>query len=83
MHKLCECLKALKGAIQIIRDTLGQCFPTFFGSQHPYLVIKIFWGTPSWFDRYKDKGILEFGGTPGTSSRHPSVPRHPGWEPLL
>ncbi len=23
-----------------------------------------------------------FGGTPDTSSRHPCVPRHPGWEPL-
>jgi hypothetical protein len=23
------------GAIQIIRDTLGQCFSTFFGSRHP------------------------------------------------
>jgi len=22
------------------------------------------------------------GGTPGTFSRHPSVPRHPGWESL-
>ena len=41
----------------------------------------IFDGTPSRFDRYKDQGILTFGGTPGTSSRH--VSRHPGWEPLL
>jgi hypothetical protein len=23
------------------------------------------------------------GGTPGNISRHPSVPRHPGWEPLV
>ncbi len=24
-----------------------------------------------------------FGGTPGTSSQHPCVPRHPGWETLV
>ena len=56
---------------------LGQCFPTFFCSQHhPYLVLKIFVGTP------KDRGIVMIGGTRVTCSRHPSVPRHPGWGPL-
>ena len=55
---------------------LGQCFPAFFDSRHPYFAMKIFGGTPSLFDRYKDQGVLTFGGTPGTSSRHP------GWEPL-
>ena len=59
---------------------LDQCFPTFFSSRHPYIVLKISSGTPSWFIRYKDKGIVRNGGTPNTSSRHPSVPRHPGWE---
>ena len=61
---------------------LNQCFPAFFGSRHPYIVLKIFGDTPSWFDRYKDQGILTFGGTPGTISRNPCVPRHPGWESL-
>ena len=49
-----------------------QCFPTFFGSKHPYLVIKIFGGNPSWFSRFKDQGIVTIEGTPCTSSRHPS-----------
>ena len=62
---------------------LDQCFPTFFGSRHPYVVLKIFGGTPSRFNRYKDQGIVTIGGTPVTCSRHPCVPRHPGWEPLV
>ena len=32
----------------------GQCFSTFFYSRHPYLVLKIFGGTPGWFIRYID-----------------------------
>ena len=32
--------------------------------------------------RYEDLGIVIIGGTPGTIPRHPSVLRHPGWEPL-
>ena len=43
--------------------TLTQCFPTFFGSRHPYLILKIFGGTPNWLNRYKDQGIGTFGGT--------------------
>ena len=43
--------------------TLTQCFPTFFGSRHPYLVMKIFSGTPRCLNRYKDKGIVIIGGT--------------------
>ena len=39
--------------------------------------MKMFGGTPSWFDIYKDQGILTSAGTPGTSSRQP------GWEPLI
>ena len=58
-------------------------FQPFFGSWHPYLALRGFGGTTSWSYRYKDQGIVIFGGTPGTSSRHPSVPRHPGWESLL
>ena len=46
---------------------LSQRFPTFFGLRHPYLVLKIFGGTPSWLIRYKDQEIVIFGGTPGTS----------------
>jgi len=53
-----------------------KCFPTFFGSWHPYLVMKIFCGNLSLFHRYKEQVILKIGGTPGTGSRHP------GWEPL-
>ena len=62
---------------------LTQCFPTIFGSRHLYLVLKITGGTPNGFIRYKDQEIVTIGSTPGTSSRHTSVPRHPGWEPLL
>ena len=62
---------------------LDQWFPTFFGSRHPYLVLKLSGGTPSGLIRYKDQGIVIIGGTPGTSSWHPSVPWHPGWEPLF
>ena len=51
-------------------------FHLFFDSRHPYLVLKITGGTP--------KGLFVFiGGTPSTSLRHPSAPRHPGWEPPL
>ena len=45
--------------------------------------MKTFGGTPSWFNRFKDQGIITFGGTPGTSSKYPCVPRHPGWESLV
>ena len=29
--------------------------PTFFGSRHSYLVLRVFGGTPSWSNRYKDQ----------------------------
>ena len=58
-------------------DDVEQGFPTFFGSRHPYLVVKVFGGTPSWSHRYKTKelsflaaplalarGTLVFRGTP-------------------
>ncbi len=34
--------------IHIIQEcfSLEQCFPTFFGLRHPYIVFKIFGGTP-------------------------------------
>ena len=51
-------------------NSLWQCFPTFCCSRHLSLVIKQFGGTPSWFNRYKDQGIVTIDGTPGTSSRH-------------
>ena len=79
-------LKTLRGRVWMSEseDSLFriQWFPTYCGSRHPYFVLKISGGTPSWFIRYKDQGIIIIGGTPGTSSWHPSVPRHPGWEPL-
>ena len=43
--------------------TLEQCFPTFFGWRHPYLVSNIFGGIPGWLIRYKDKLIITIGGT--------------------
>ena len=36
------------GAIQIIRDTLGQCFSTFFDSRHPSMAMEQFGGTPGY-----------------------------------
>ncbi len=42
---------------------LDQCLPTFSCSRHPYLVIKIFGGTPNWYYRYKDQEIITIGGT--------------------
>ena len=63
-------------------NCLRQCFSTFFCLRHPYLVFKTFGGTLASLMgvKFRDKTN---GGTPGTSSRHPSVPRHPGWEPLV
>ena len=69
--------------VQVVFKRLQQCFPTFFDSQHPYVVLKIFCGTPSWFNRYTNQGIVAIGGTPDTNSRHPCVSRHPGWESLV
>ena len=56
---------------------LGQRFPTFFGSRHPYKVILLFCDTPN----YRMITIVllnvKSSGTPG------SFTRHPGWEPLI
>jgi len=75
---------------------LSQCFSTFFGSRYPFWV-KIFGGTLTLIN-YNFEAPLKLiidkfhseqqentiiGGTPRTFSWHPSVPRHPGWEPLL
>ena len=53
---------------KIYNNGLGQCFPTFFGLQHPYLVFKIIGGTSSLFNRYKYQGIVITSGTPDTST---------------
>ena len=37
---------------------LHRCFPTFFDSRHPYVVLNIFGSTPNWFNMYKDQGIF-------------------------
>ena len=55
-------------------------FPNLFFAA-PLLVLQIFSRTP--MVKYKDRGIVTIGGTPVTSSRHPSVPQHPSWEPLF
>ena len=50
--------------------TSDQCFPTFFGLQHPYLILKTFGGTgytPWWLNWYKDRGNVTIGGTPDNS----------------
>ena len=62
---------------------LTQCLPTWFDLRNPYLVLKIFGGTPRWFNRYKDQGIITIGGTPDKSLRHPCVSQPPGWESLV
>ena len=56
-----------------ISQQLDQCFPTFLDSQHPYLVLNIFGGTPGWFLRYKDQGIVTIGGTPGPGAAAPRL----------
>ena len=55
-------------------------FPNLFFAA-PLLVLQIFSRTP--MVKYKDRGIVTIGGIPVTSSRHPSVPQHPSWEPLF
>ena len=55
--------------------SLHQCFPTFFGSRHPYWVMWKFCGTLRRSNKYKDRWILLFGA--------PTSSRHPGWESLL
>jgi len=71
--------------------TIDKCFSTFFGLRHPVRLKKIWWhpylakmtiqGT---LRSKKTKKVVNaiFDGTPDTFSRHPCVPRHPGWEPL-
>ena len=61
---------------------LRPVFPNLFLFGAPLISIAGIWRHPQLFFRYKDRGIVTIGGTPVTSSRHPSVPRHPGWEPL-
>jgi len=64
--------------MKMVNNTLDQRFPTFFFClRHPYLVFKIFGGSFGYYNRYKDQEKVTIGGTPGTSSRHPS------WDPLL
>ena len=73
----------LKSFIRL-SHALDQCFLTFFVTWHPLSSISIFVSTPArWQNRSKDQWIAITGGTPGTISRHPSVPKHPSWEPLF
>ena len=44
-----------KSRLVMCEICLDQCFPTFFGSRHPYLVLKIFGGTPGRFISFKDQ----------------------------
>ena len=46
-------------------------FPNLFGPRHPYIVLKIFGGTPSWFNWFNEQRIETTGRTPGSSSRDP------------
>ena len=52
------CLWKLSRKVGLI--PLEQCFPTFFGSQHPYLVLNRTAGTASWFIRYKGQGTKNY-----------------------
>ena len=67
----------------LLPNGVVQCFSTFFASRHPWSAISIFGGTPRWQNRTKDQWIAIIGGTLGTISWYPSVPRHPSWEPLF
>jgi len=81
----------LSAAHRLRNMDLDQCFSTFFGSrhpvrlkkiwQHPYLDKTTIWGTltPLVVKELKKEVNSIFGGTRDTSSRHPCVPRHPGW----
>ena len=71
-----------QGTVRTGNYTSRQCFTTFFYLRHPYVVLTIFGGTPSWLNRCKDQGIVTFGDTPDIILRHPCVSRHPGWESL-
>jgi len=85
----------LSAAHRLRNMDLDQCFSTFFGSrhpvrlkkiwQHPYLDKTTIWGTltPLVVKELKKEVNSIFGGTRDTSSRHPCVPRHPGWKPLI
>jgi len=53
-----------------------------FAFWHPYLVLKIFGGTLSWFSKHKYQGSNNnywHWQHPWNHLTAPSVPRHPGW----
>jgi len=92
-HKECHLANSEDAKLRIYKFVcVHQCFSTFFGSRHPVRLKKI-WRHPflaklticGTFTSKKFKKVVNsiFGSTPDTSSRHPCVPRHPGWEPLV
>ena len=52
-------------------------FPSLFWFAAPFLVLKLFCGTPGCFINYKDKGIVTIVGTP-----YGSVSQPPGRVPV-
>jgi len=44
--------------IHLLLYSLGQCFPTFFGSRHPNVEMNMFGGTPSWFNRHTYRAVV-------------------------
>jgi len=59
--------------------SLYQCFPTFFMFVVPLHTKYYIYLAAPLAKRFKYYGNETIGGTPKTSSQHPSVPRHPGW----
>jgi len=83
-----QCLPFLKqlkkGAIQITRDSLGQCFSTFLiCGMHPSLVFLQFGSTPICNLLVNTGQVQKLVAALDFSTAHPRVPRYPGWEPLL
>ena len=61
---------------------LKRVVPNLFLFAAPLHSIADIWRHLRWSNRYKNRGIVTFGGIPVTSSRQSGVLRHPGWEPL-
>ena len=75
-------LDKLSGRLKHHTLIYGTVSQPFFNSRNPYLVIKPFGGTPSYnllVNRRQGDKLT----APLVLSRHPRVPRHPGWEPLV
>ena len=68
VEKLSDKKIFLMTKVIFLNGNLRECFSTFFGPRHPYLVLNLFGGTPSLSN---DQGIVTTDGISGTSSWHP------------